>query len=284
MRRFICLILLSLLLGTLEFALAEPRYTFTTLDVDVPGSALASVTGINDVGQIVGTFDDANVVNWERGFVWRDGHSTTLDVPDSAFTLVTGINNTGQIVGDFYDGSSFHGFVWRDGHYTTLDVPGSSFTSARGINDAGQIAGDFYDAIHFASGGMGLSGVAGSGRSWMFLSASGPESAASMMLARLWAPSSPQPVPVGGMRFWPRPYSLGISMATARSTTMIWPSCCEISTTRSTPARAGLSATWMAMGTLPPSMPANFNACAPAPGVQHAKEEPRCDSASASSW
>jgi probable HAF family extracellular repeat protein len=144
MRRFIALVLVSLLLGGPRLALAVPRYTFTTLDVPGSNARVIAFTGINNTGQIVGSFSDARGVH---GFVWRDGHYTILDGHGSSSTSATGINDAGQIVGTFTDANyRSHGFVWRDGQFTPLDVPGSSSTSASQINDAGQIVGTFRDA------------------------------------------------------------------------------------------------------------------------------------------
>lgn len=119
-------------------------YTFTT--IEVPGATGTQAFGINDAGQIVGTFEDATFV--PHGFL-RDsgGGFTTLDVPGATRTEASGINDAGLIVGFFENGTGRHGFL-RDGlgGFTTLDVPGATRTEPFGINDAGQITGFFRDA------------------------------------------------------------------------------------------------------------------------------------------
>jgi probable HAF family extracellular repeat protein len=72
---------------------------------DVPGAP----TGINDSGQIVGSYGEAAGIG--HGFVYDQGSYTTLDVPDSTATYATGINASGQIVGYYYDAVGTHGFL-----------------------------------------------------------------------------------------------------------------------------------------------------------------------------
>jgi probable HAF family extracellular repeat protein len=91
--------------------------------------------GINDAGQIVGTFGLYNL---------NDGTYTPL--AGSAH----GINNLGQIVG--YQGS--HAFLYNlnDGTYTILDDPLGTNTQALGINDLGQIVGTYTDSANVRHG------------------------------------------------------------------------------------------------------------------------------------
>jgi probable HAF family extracellular repeat protein len=110
-----------------------------------PGGTAA--VGINDRGQVVGFYGDAD--HHRKGFLLSDGVFTTIDAasdPDG-LTNAQGINNAGVIVG-FYanaDGTS-HGFVLNDGMYTTIDVPGSLWTEVYAINAKGEIAGAYEDA------------------------------------------------------------------------------------------------------------------------------------------
>src|SRR6516162_887082 len=95
--------------------------------------------GINDAGQIVGEFEDAN--GHGHGFLYSGGAFTNFDFPSATDTFAFGINNAGQIVGQYVDASGHgHGFLYSGGTFTTLDDPlGTVSTSAQGINDAGQI-------------------------------------------------------------------------------------------------------------------------------------------------
>src|SRR5271157_4672682 len=73
-------------------------YTFTT--IDVPGAVTTDAFGINDAGQVVGTYQDASLII--HGFLLAGGTITTIDRPGSSSTELTGINNSGQIVGYSY--------------------------------------------------------------------------------------------------------------------------------------------------------------------------------------
>ncbi len=113
-------------------------------------------SGINDFGQIVGTYTDAN--NVSHGFLYNHGTFTTLDDPAAGTngigTLVGGINDLGQIVGGYFDANNqLHGFLYSNGRFTTLDNPAASTdggTVLENINNFGQTVGVFFDA-NFAS-------------------------------------------------------------------------------------------------------------------------------------
>ncbi|HYZ31683.1 MAG TPA: hypothetical protein VE684_05295 [Crenalkalicoccus sp.] len=122
----------------------EPSYTFTT--IDVPGATSEpQLWGINDRGDIVGSYFGGGSLG-EHGFLLdREGHVTTIDVPGASLTEAKGVNNRGDIVGSYLvetDGQvSTHGFLYHHGQITTLDVPGARETELNGINDFGQIVG-----------------------------------------------------------------------------------------------------------------------------------------------
>src|SRR5438445_7880350 len=102
---------------------AKADYIFTTLDV--PGSTFTTVTGINNVGQIVGNSSAGS-------FLLSGGNYTTLNLPGPP----SGINGSGQIVGS----TGNLGYLYSGGSYTTIDVgPVSGGTAASGINDSGQV-------------------------------------------------------------------------------------------------------------------------------------------------
>ena len=111
MKRSLCsLVALGLLVGVTGQAMAQPSYTFSTLEV--PGSSKASAValGINASGQIVGSYGDA--AGKYHGFLLDQGSYTTLDVPGSSATYAQGINDSGQIVGYYDDASGArHGFL-----------------------------------------------------------------------------------------------------------------------------------------------------------------------------
>jgi probable HAF family extracellular repeat protein len=92
----------------------------TTLEV--PGSRSTGVSGINDSGQIVGSYFDSST---DHSFLFENGSYITLDVPGSSQTSPTGINAAGQIVGNYWDaaaGKRF-GFLFDNGIYTNSKCP-----------------------------------------------------------------------------------------------------------------------------------------------------------------
>ena len=119
------------------------RYSAISDPLGVDGT---SAYGINDAGQVVGTYLDASGV--AHGFLDTNGVYATLDVPAASGTEAYGINNSGQVVGSYQDGSgNTHGFLYSSGVYTPLDDPSApTFTIAYGINDAGLIVG-YYGTI-----------------------------------------------------------------------------------------------------------------------------------------
>src|SRR3954451_19180238 len=83
-------------------------YTFT--EIIVPGASSAVAFGINDAGQIVGSFGDST---GGHGFLDTAGSFTQIDVPGAFGTGASGINDAGQIVGSFSStpGPITHGFL-----------------------------------------------------------------------------------------------------------------------------------------------------------------------------
>ena len=89
-------------------ALWQPEGTLTVLDqhscnCDLSGDPASFATGINNLGQVVGsTFDAEN--NWTHGFIWQNGVMTDLNslIPgDSNLSIISAsnVNERGQISG-----------------------------------------------------------------------------------------------------------------------------------------------------------------------------------------
>src|SRR5262249_31951089 len=87
--------------------------------INDPGALITLAQGINDNGQIVGSFDG------EHGFLLSFGVFTTLDHPlATGGTEASGINDAGEIVGHYFDAFGVHGFFSDLGtSYITLDDP-----------------------------------------------------------------------------------------------------------------------------------------------------------------
>lgn len=81
-------------------------------------TGLLAANGINDAGEIVGSYPDSKFVS--HGFVRKtDGTFTALDANSSLGmgeygTVATGINSSGAVVGSYSEAPSFSfGFVWQ---------------------------------------------------------------------------------------------------------------------------------------------------------------------------
>ena len=139
------------------------RGVYTPLD-GVPVAAITAHLGINNHGQITGTYlDTAGVPNPDgtfdtgHGFVQdRRGQTTSFDAPGARITLPNGINDHGQITGAYVAAdaaASVHGFIRdRRGAITTFEVPFGRLHNVSDINHRGQIVG-YYDQPDFAGGG-----------------------------------------------------------------------------------------------------------------------------------
>jgi probable HAF family extracellular repeat protein len=70
--------------------------------------------GINDAGQVVGYYTDANGV--AHGFLYSNGNYVTVDASPSTVgldegTYLSGINDAGQIVGNYVNDNGGYGFL-----------------------------------------------------------------------------------------------------------------------------------------------------------------------------
>jgi YD repeat-containing protein len=138
------------------FLLDHGRYT----RVDAPGARGETIPlGINNLGQIVGSWTDADVDATYHGFL-RDpgGRITTIDVPGARATVASRINDRGQVVGRYYQTAPFlgpdarpRGFLLERGQLTGIDVPGAASTQVAGIDNRGRMVGEYRDdagAVH----------------------------------------------------------------------------------------------------------------------------------------
>ena len=120
-------------------------YTYTTIN-HPSATNVTYAGGINDLGQIVGSYEDLG--NHTHGFLYSGGIYTTIDYPSfiNIGTSAHGINASGQITGWYGDISGWHGFLYSGGSYTTIDDPSATNgTLASSINASGQITGFYYD-------------------------------------------------------------------------------------------------------------------------------------------
>jgi YVTN family beta-propeller protein len=124
-------------------ATAQPRilkYSFQAFDP--PGSADTVPHAINNLGQIVGRFQDAGGVI--HGYLRQpDGSFVTVDPSGSILSDAFGINDLGVIVGLWQDANGvFHGFTRSpSGSFTTADFPGAAASQFTDINSSGVLVG-----------------------------------------------------------------------------------------------------------------------------------------------
>jgi len=108
--------------------------------------------GINNAGEVVGTYANLTSGHTASGFLLSNGNFTTLDNPvttESSYTEPNGINDLHQIVGTYYGNTRglhslifYHenDFLYSNGNWTYDDV-GLIATHFEGINASGQIVG-----------------------------------------------------------------------------------------------------------------------------------------------
>jgi probable HAF family extracellular repeat protein len=126
--------------ATHGFLWRDRRFT----NIDLVGAADPTPMDINDLGQIVGLYDDGGVT---RGFLLDGERYTTIAAPGAAATLPSGINDRGEVVGYTADdmmlagASGFRRVPGATVSYATVAVPGAPRTLPLGINDRGDVVG-----------------------------------------------------------------------------------------------------------------------------------------------
>jgi uncharacterized membrane protein len=135
-------------------ALAEPSFTYTS--IDVPGALSTSASGINARGAVVGAYVDSV---GQHGFLLDDDGLISIDYPGAAATQARGINRRGDIVGTHKgpnlrtagSGGDIHGFLLHKGDFTAVDYPGHMNTITQRITATGLILGCYHDHDTMAS-------------------------------------------------------------------------------------------------------------------------------------
>ena len=119
-------------------------YHIEVVDVPFAGASETELFGINDAGDIVGSYADANAVR--KGFWLRNGVFETIAPEGATDTRAFGINASGQITGRYKDADGVqHGFLREpDGMFIAVN-PGAAINYAWGINDTGQLTSYHFD-------------------------------------------------------------------------------------------------------------------------------------------
>ena len=124
----------------------ENMIGFTLIDgvlstYNVPDSLTFGFYGLNNAGQAVGFYQDANEIS--HGVVVRDGELTQYDFPGAAETEIFGVSESGLLIGDIFDADgAIHGFVGNE----QFDAPGATITYADDMNATGFLVGSYVDA------------------------------------------------------------------------------------------------------------------------------------------
>ena len=115
----------------------------TVTRIDVPGSSDTNLSGINNNGVIVGSFDFIRGPDW-HSFTW----SNYFDVPNALFTIARGINDTDQIVGYYgLNNSESPGFIYDGQAFITVQYPGATSTTPDAINNVGLVVGYWFPVV-----------------------------------------------------------------------------------------------------------------------------------------
>jgi hypothetical protein len=121
-----------------------------------PHGPASGWAGINDLGQIVGSFRGPGSISGPfaqfigaSGFIYTDGTLTQLNVPGAESTYPTAINDKGVVAGYAFTPSFYQGFTYSNGVYTIVNAgpPSTDFgTRIYGINNAGDLVGLYESA------------------------------------------------------------------------------------------------------------------------------------------
>lgn len=135
---------LAALLFCAEAGAGTPLYHLRVLTV--PDGSGTQATDVNDAGQIVGNYMDAEFN--ARAVLWdADGTAHPLGVPGQGDVYAYAINNAGQIVGSFLDYvNPVAGLIWNAAapqQSAPLHDDPNVNVSPADINDAGVVVGAF---------------------------------------------------------------------------------------------------------------------------------------------
>ncbi len=120
-----------------------PPHSYDFQTIDFPGATFTQAYGLNNCGDVVGIYVDAQGLDHGFSYSQKDGFKT-IDVPNAVQIGVFGVNDARHIVGGWIDNSGIlHGFVLTGSKLTQLDFPGGVDTVANGINAQGDIVGGY---------------------------------------------------------------------------------------------------------------------------------------------
>lgn len=158
----------AMLLVSVGTARAAATETFVPTTIHYPGSSSTAARGINNSGDIVGTYSCSVAAGCTltgeaatagpHGFLLQDGVYTRIDVPADGRTATNarGIGEQGIIVGHYTAAGVQHGFAYFLGRYIyPIDVPAELFDNPESparhtlpvrISPQGDIVGCIHEA------------------------------------------------------------------------------------------------------------------------------------------
>ena len=140
--------------GTVHGFLKTKAGVFTTLDVPFAGATGTEARGINEDGDIVGTYVQTS--GPDGAFLLHEGVYTRININGTTSVDAYGINEEGDIVGSYtkcqtsgeFPTCEDHGFLLSEGKLTTIDVPfadAKETNKVTGINEDGWMVGVYTD-------------------------------------------------------------------------------------------------------------------------------------------
>ena len=119
---------------------------FTFTNIDFPGASDTGAYAINNKGQIVGFYGDAN---HSHAFVLTHDDYKTIDPPGRwKGVAATGINDSGSIVGwNLSEHNLYWGFRYSNGVFQAIRVPGQLSSFGGSVNDDGVVVGTFFSFV-----------------------------------------------------------------------------------------------------------------------------------------
>lgn len=132
---FFCVIVLITLLG-ISYNLHAATYNFTTIVYPAGEGTLTLAGGINDVGQIVGTYNSPGPGDI-NGYIYDKTGFTSFGYPGAWCTYGYDINNSGNVVGLGYstvgESQETNGYMYNGDTFSDFNTP------SHGINNLNQI-------------------------------------------------------------------------------------------------------------------------------------------------
>lgn len=119
--------------------------------ISYAGAGATYALGINNRGEIVGTFYEAGA---SHAFIYKAGRFYAPSLPGAQQTGFQAINDAGQVAGISVDAMGTHGIVYLEsaGLFTApFDFPGAGVTYPQAVNGGGQVGGQYT-----LPGGQGL--------------------------------------------------------------------------------------------------------------------------------